>query len=73
MRLGNRILVVDDSRCMLEVLGQILRPHCSTLLSARTYCDAAQQLKQEPEPDVVICDVLLPDGNGFDLLEEIAA
>jgi CheY-like chemotaxis protein len=72
MRLGNRILVVDDSRCMLEVLGQILRAHCSTLLFAATYRDALQQLQQDPEIDGVICDVVLPDGDGFDLLAEIA-
>jgi CheY-like chemotaxis protein len=72
MRLGQRILVIDDSRCMLEVLGQILRSHCSTLLFSSTYRDALQQLEQDSEIDVVICDVVLPDGNGFDLLTEIA-
>jgi CheY-like chemotaxis protein len=72
MQLGQRILVIDDSRCMLEVLGQILRPHCSTLLSAGTYRDALQQLEQDSRIDVVICDVVLRDGNGFDLLAEIA-
>ena len=71
-QLGQRILVIDDSRCMLEVLGQILRSHCAALVLASTYADALQQLEQDPEIDLVICDVTLPDGNGFDLLAEIA-
>jgi CheY-like chemotaxis protein len=73
MLLGDRILVVEDSRCMLEVLGQILRPHCSAILFASTYRDAVRQLKQEPDPGVIVCDVILPDGNGFQLLEQLAS
>jgi CheY-like chemotaxis protein len=72
MQLGKRILVIDDSRCMLAVLGQILRAHCSAILFASTYRDALKHLQQDPEIDAVICDVVLPDGNGFDLLAEIA-
>lgn len=72
MQLAQRILVIDDSRCMLQVLGQILKSHCSELRFADTCATARQQLEQDPEIDLVICDVILPDGNGFDLLEEIA-
>jgi len=50
MRLGQRILVIDDSRCMLEVLGQILRSHCSTLLFSSTYRDAPEPTSGTPPP-----------------------
>jgi CheY-like chemotaxis protein len=73
MLLGSRILVVDDSRCMLEVLGQNLRLHFSTILFASTYAEAVQQLQQEPDIGAVICDVILPDGDGFKLLEQLAS
>jgi DNA-binding response OmpR family regulator len=72
MQLAQRILVIDDSHCMLQVLGQILKSHCSALLLAGTHADARQHLERDPEIDLVICDVMLPDGNGFDLLAEIA-
>lgn len=72
MQLAQRILVIDDSRCMLQVLGQILKSNCSALLLAGSYADALQHLERDPEIDLVICDVMLPDGNGFDLLAEIA-
>jgi CheY-like chemotaxis protein len=73
MLLGNRILVVDDSRFMLEALGQILQPHFSTILFASSYREVAAQLQQNPDTDVIICDVILPDGSGFQLLEKVAS
>jgi CheY-like chemotaxis protein len=72
MQLAQRILVIDDSRCMLQLLGQILKSHCRELRFADSCATARQQLEQDPEIDLVICDVMLPDGNGFDLLQEIA-
>jgi CheY-like chemotaxis protein len=73
MLLGDRILVVDDSRFMLEVLGQVLGPHCSKVFSASSYRAALQELEQNPGIGTVICDVILPDGNGFQLLEQLAS
>jgi len=69
MLLGNRILVVDDSRLMLEVLGRVLAPHCAMMLLASSYRDALRELSENPDIGVVICDVDLTDGNGFQLLE----
>ena len=73
MSFGNRILVIDDSRFMLETLGQILQPHFSTILSASSYQEAAAQLQQNRDIDVIICDAILPDGSGIQLLEQIAS
>jgi len=73
MLLGDRILVVDDSRFMLEVLGRVLAPHCSKMLLASSYRDALRELEQNPGIGAVICDVILPDGNGFQLLEQLAS
>jgi len=57
---------------MLEALGQILRPHFATMLFANSYQDALQQLQENPSTDIIISDVVLPDGNGFKLLEHVA-
>ena len=73
MVLEDRILVVDDSRLMLEVLGRVLGPHCSKMFFAGSYRDALQELEQNPGIGTVICDVILPDGNGFQLLEQLAS
>ena len=73
MLLGDRILVVDDSRLMLEVLGRVLGPHCSRMFFASSYREALQQFEQNVGIGTVICDVILPDGNGFQLLEQLAS
>jgi CheY-like chemotaxis protein len=72
MHLGNHLLVVADSQFMLEVLGRLLFPHFSKIFFASSYRDALKELEQNPSIDTVICDVVLPDGDGFQLLEELA-
>ena len=48
MLLGDRVLVVDDSRLMLEVLGRVVGPHCSKMFFASSYRGALQELEQNP-------------------------
>jgi CheY-like chemotaxis protein len=72
MLLGDCILVVDDSRFMLEVLGRVLAPHCAKMLLANSYRDALRELEQNPDIGAVICDATLPDGDGFQLLEKLS-
>jgi len=73
MLLGGRVLVVDDAPFMLEILAEILRPHFSHVLRASTYREALEQIERGSVIDVIITDVILPDGNGFKLLEQIAS
>lgn len=69
----SNILLVDDDQELSELLidwlsqeGFILHA-CFDTASARTYLDT------QPEPDAVILDVMLPDGNGLQLLQKIRA
>ncbi|RMQ40103.1 DNA-binding response regulator [Pseudomonas cichorii] len=61
-----RILVVDDHRKIRDPLAVYLRRH---QFEVRTAEDAAGmwQLLQQQTFDVIVLDVMLPDGNGFDL------
>jgi CheY-like chemotaxis protein len=43
------------------------------MLLASSYWDALRELEQNPGIGAVICDVILPDGNGFQLLEQLAS
>lgn len=58
---------------MLELLGRVLSPHCSKISFASSYREALQELEQNAGIGIVICDVVLPDGNGFQLLEQLAS
>ncbi len=65
------ILVVDDERAIADTVVYALRTEgfapewCATVAAART------RLAQPALPALVVLDVSLPDGNGFDLCREI--
>ncbi|MDY0207493.1 MAG: response regulator transcription factor [Pseudomonas sp.] len=67
------ILLVDDDQELSELLINWLTQEgfvmhaCFDTQSAREYLDS------HPEPDAVILDVMLPDGNGLQLLRKIRA
>ncbi|MGX0954380.1 two-component system OmpR family response regulator [Pseudomonas viridiflava] len=65
-----RVLVVDDHRKIRDPLAVYLRRH---LFEVRTAEDAAGmwQLLKQQSFDVVVLDVMLPDGDGFDLCNRL--
>jgi CheY-like chemotaxis protein len=71
MLLGGRVLLIEDSRFMLEALGRLLLPHFTKVATASSYGSALQHLEEDPRIEVIVSDVILPDGNGFKLLEKI--
>jgi len=66
------VLVVDDSALVRARLRQLLEESDSrcVVIEASTATDAARALRNL-QPDVVVLDLSLPDGNGFDLLPRI--
>lgn len=64
------VLIVDDSRKIREPLAAYLRRHT---FDVRTAADAAGmwQLLKQHAFDVIILDVSLPDGDGFDLCSRL--
>jgi two-component system phosphate regulon response regulator PhoB len=75
MALSSRhILVVDDE----PHIGLLLRPHLEKqgyrVSLTRTLADARAVLATESTPvDVLLLDLHLPDGSGFDLLRQLRA
>lgn len=65
-----RVLVVDDHRKIREPLATYLRRHHFDVRSAEDAGGMWQLLKQQPF-DVVVLDVMLPDGDGFDLCQQL--
>ena len=62
------LLVVDDDRPLLESMADYLRSLGHRTETADSCRDAMLRMKEYPF-DVVICDVNLPDQDGFALLE----
>ena len=69
---GARILVVDDDPAILRAVGRGLAGRGYAVSSA---ADAATALlsAREGRPEVILLDLVLPDGDGIDLCRQIRA
>ncbi|MGA9701942.1 response regulator transcription factor [Pseudomonas sp.] len=65
-----RVLVVDDHRKIREPLATYLRRHTFDVRTAEDAAGMWQLLKTQAF-DVVVLDVLLPDGDGFELCHQL--
>ena len=69
---GARILVVDDDAAIRTVVGEALRREGYNVQAVGSLAAQAQALEKFV-PDLLITDVILPDGNGLDVVPEILA
>ena len=67
---GARILIVDDSRTVVAVLGRMMQQNKSQVFEAFTG-EAALELLETQEIDLVFLDIVLPGISGFDVLRRI--
>ena len=68
----DRILVIDDEAGIRQGCCRVLRPQGFEVETAENF-QAGLRLIQEQSFDLVLLDVMLPDGKGIDLLEPIRA
>lgn len=68
---AGKVLVVDDSAVFRDMLERVLLPHCAEVLTARGCEEGRQQLDQNPDVSLVLSDVHMKDGNGFELLDHV--
>ncbi len=64
-----RILVVEDHSDTLQALSQLLN-HFGHDISMADNARSALDMIKAKEFDVVLCDIALPDGNGYDVVVE---
>lgn len=69
---GIRVLVVEDDADSREVFALALTAYGATVVAEASVAGAIEALGTDP-PDVVICDVVFPDGDGYGLLEALGA
>jgi two-component system, OmpR family, KDP operon response regulator KdpE len=67
---GARVLVVDDELQILRGLRVVLRNAGYTVETAATKAEALDAVSVRP-PDVLVLDLILPDGSGVEVCEEI--
>jgi two-component system catabolic regulation response regulator CreB len=62
------ILIVEDELAIAESLGYALRREGFATILAHTFADAWSQRKQAT---LLVLDLMLPDGSGLDLIEQM--
>ena len=66
----NRILVLDDEKEIAEVIALYLKNDGYEVEVAYTGLEALKKIEKNP-PDLVLLDVMLPDVDGFHILQKI--
>ncbi|HTI30575.1 MAG TPA: nitrogen regulation protein NR(I) [Sphingomonas sp.] len=67
-----RILVIDDDAAIRLVIAEALKRDRYEVREAATIAEAREMLAKSV-PDLLVTDVVLPDGNGLDLLPALLA
>ncbi len=69
---GHDLLIVDDEASLRDFLSIVFEEEGWHVESAASLGEARQAWARN-EPDVVLCDLMMPDGSGLDFLREVKA
>lgn len=73
--MGKSVLIVDDSKTMRKIITKTLRQINSgidTINEAEDGQGALDHLQQE-KPDLILCDVNMPNMDGIELLKQLSS
>ena len=65
-----KVLIIDDEKQILNLLSRIIGLEGYDVLQATSFKAGIKQVEQH-DPEVILCDVYLPDGSGVALVSEI--
>ena len=66
---GATILIIDDSSALRKTMTLSLEKKNYRVLQARHGQEALEQLQQNPQVNLIICDIEMPMMNGFEFLD----
>ena len=66
----SKVLVVDDSLSVRKVVERALAGRQIEVVCAASGSEALERLERDA-PDVVVCDVVMPDRDGYEICEFI--
>src|SRR4051812_23525658 len=66
----SRILIIDDEEKLRSLLARLIRLEGFEVAEAGNFKSALVAVEKD-EPDVILCDVKLPDGNGINFVKEL--
>jgi signal transduction histidine kinase/HAMP domain-containing protein/DNA-binding response OmpR family regulator len=68
---GRKVLIVDDDVRNIFALSTVLEDHDMVIVSADNGRDAINILQSQPDIDIVLMDIMMPEMDGIDTMREI--
>jgi signal transduction histidine kinase/DNA-binding response OmpR family regulator len=68
---GKKVLIADDDVRNIFSLSKALEQHGMEVLSATDGKDALQQLEANPDTNVVLMDIMMPEMDGYEAMQAI--
>lgn len=65
------ILLVEDNQTIIKGLKYSFEKNNYDLMYKTSIIDTKKYLMENPKLDLIILDIMLPDGNGFELFKTI--
>ncbi len=70
---GKRLLIVDDDIRNIYSLASVLESHGAQVLHAERGAEGIALLEQEPDIDVALIDIMMPEMDGYETMRRIRA
>jgi len=68
---GRKVLIVDDDIRNIFALSTVLEEHDMQVISADNGRDAIHCLREDPDVDIVLMDIMMPEMDGMETMREI--
>jgi HAMP domain-containing protein/signal transduction histidine kinase/CheY-like chemotaxis protein len=68
---NKKVLIVDDDARNIFALTSVLEEHYMNILSADSGREAIEILKKNPDIDIVLMDIMMPEMDGMQTIQEI--
>ncbi|MEI6277587.1 MAG: ATP-binding protein, partial [Prolixibacteraceae bacterium] len=65
------VLIAEDDSISDRLLCELIQPFCFKILEAKTGYEAVEACKNNPDIDLILMDILMPEMNGYDAIREI--
>ncbi len=68
---GRKVLIVDDDMRNIFALSTVLEEHDMVIVSADNGRDAIRTLRTDPDVEIVLMDIMMPEMDGMETMREI--
>jgi CheY-like chemotaxis protein len=66
-----KILIVEDDECSEKFITIRIKKFCKEIKTARTGVEAVEVCQNNPDIDLVLMDILIPEMNGYEATRQI--